>query len=275
MARALKCPLVRPELQRFPDGELHVRVDAELEGQHAILVQSTPFPQNENLLELCFLLDLAKDLGAGRVTAVVPYLAYSRQDRRSKSGEAISVRTVCRLIESAGADDFFTIDLHQEEILRNFSIPAYDLTAMPLLGKYVAKLGLRYPIIVGADQKSFERARKVAAELMADYDFLEKKRITPEKVVSRPKRLEVSKRDIVLVDDIISTGGTIIEATKILRKMGARRVFAACTHGPLVGKAMAKLSATGIRVIATDTVEGRASVISVAPVIVNAIRVGG
>lgn len=275
VAKALRCPIARSELKRFPDGELYVRVNTKLEDEHTIIVQSTPFPQNDNLIELCFLLDAAKDLGAKRVTAVVPYLAYARQERRFKPGEAISAHTVCKLIERSGADDFFTVDIHQDEILRNFLIPAHDLTAMPLLGKKLAELGLHYPVIVGADRKSLERAKRVAAVLMADYDYLEKKRVTPEKIVTQPKRLEISNRDVVLVDDIISTGGTIIEAAKILKKFGARKIIAACTHGVLAGKALSKLSAAGIRLITTDTIESRVSTVSVAPVIADAIKVGG
>ena len=273
VAKALECPLARPELKRFPDGELYVRVGNDLKGEHAVIVQSTRYPQNDNLIELSFLLDAAKDLGAERVTAVVPYLAYARQDKRFKPGEAISIRTVCKLLERAGADDFFTVDVHKDEIMRNFSIPAYNLTAMPLLGRYIAGLGLRDPIILGADRGSLERARRVAAELVTDYDYLEKVRITPKKIATRPKRLEVSKRDVVVIDDVISTGGTVIEAAKILRRQGARQVIAACTHGVLAGNALRKILAAKVkRVIATDTIESRASVTSSAPVIVNAIR---
>ena len=272
VAEALECPLTKPELKRFPDGELYVRVGADLEGEHAVIVQSTRYPQNDNLIELSLLLDATKDLGAKRVTAVVPYLAYSRQDKRFKPGEAISIRTVCKLLERAGADDFFTVDLHQDEIIRNFSIPAHNLTAMPLLGRYIAGLELRDPIILGADQGSLERARRVAAESVADYDYLEKKRITSKRVVIRPKRLEVSKRDIVVIDDIISTGGTIIEAAKMLKRQGARKIISACTHGVFAGNALQKILAAKVKqVIATDTIESRASVVSSAPVIVDAI----
>ncbi len=273
VAKALKCPLTKPELKRFPDGELYVRANADLGDEHAVIVQSTCYPQNDNLIELSILLDTAKDLGAKRVTAVVPYLAYARQNKRFKPGEAISIRTICKLIEHAGADDFLTVDVHQDEIMRNFSIPAYNLTAMPLLGKYIAGLGLHYPVILGADQGALERARRVAAELVADYDYLEKKRITPKKVATRPKRLEVSKRDVVLVDDIISTGGTIIEAAKILKRQGARKIIAACTHGVLAGDVLRKISAAKVKpVIVTDTIESRVSMVSAAPVIAGAIR---
>jgi len=273
VAKQLGHPLVKPELTRFPDGEFYVRADAKLEGEHAIVVQSTPYPQSDNLVELCLLLDLAKDLGAPRVTAVVPYLAYARQDKRFKPGEAISVRTVCKLIEHSGASDVFTVDVHEVEVMRNFACPAYNLTAMPLIGKYLAKLDLHDPIIIAPDEGASPLAKRIAVELMADHDYLEKRRVTPTQVEVRPKRLSVSNRDVVIVDDIISTGGTIIEAAKILKKQGARRLYAACTHPVFAGKALKKVLAAGVKkVVATDTIEHRTSVVSVASVIAEAIR---
>jgi ribose-phosphate pyrophosphokinase len=273
VAKLLGCPLAKPEVTRFPDGESYVRVDYDFKDEHTIVVQSTCYPQNDNLIELFLLLDTAKDLGAKRVTAVVPYFGYARQDKRFKPGEAVSVRTICKLVERAGADDIFTVDIHEEEIMANFSIPAYNLTAMSLIGRYVERLDLRDPIVLAPDQGALRHAKRVAAEFMADYDYLEKTRQTSTKVVMRPKRLDVSKRDVVIVDDIISTGGTVIEAIKILKKQGARDIYAACTHPVLASGALKKIIATGARkVISTDTIEHRTSVISVAPVIAEAIR---
>ncbi len=273
VAKQLSCQMVEPEIKRFPDGELYVRIGAELKGERVVVVQSTYRPQNDNLIELCFLLDAAKDLGAQRVTAVAPYLSYARQDKRFKPGEAISLRTVSKLISQSGADEFITVDVHEEESTRNFSIPAYPLTAMPLLGQYLGRLKLKDPIILGADQGAAERAKRVAVELGVEHDYLEKRRITPAQVVTRPKRLDVAKRDVVIVDDIISTGGTILGATKILRKQRARGIYAACTHLVLVGKALPKLRAAGVkRVIGTDTIEHKVSAVSVAPLIAKAIR---
>jgi ribose-phosphate pyrophosphokinase len=273
LAKHLKCQLVRPELRRFPDGEFYTRIGAELKGEHALVVQSTCHPQNDNLIELCFLLDAAKELGAARVTAVVPYLAYARQGKRFKPGEAISIHTVCKLIERAGADDLITIDVHHEEITRNFSVPAYNLTAMPLLGRYINGLKFKAPVVLGADKGASEHAKQVALEMGVDYDRLEKQRINAEKVVIQPKRLHVANRDVVIVDDIISTGGTIIEAAKVLRNQRAHSIYSACTHAVLAGKALQRIRSAGIRrVIATDTIEHQVSVVSVAPLIANAIH---
>jgi len=273
LAKALGCPLVKPERKRFPDSETYIRIPEEVKGEHVVVVQSTCSPANDNLIELSLLLSAAKDHGAGRVTAVVPYFGYARQDKRFKPGEAISVRTACRIIESAGADDMFTVDIHEDEIIKNFAIPAYNLSAMPLIGRYLTKLNLRAPVVLGADQGSLVRARRVAAEISAEYDYLEKTRHTPTEVVTKPKRLSIAGKDIVIVDDIISTGGTVVEAAKVLKKQKARRVYAACTHPVLVGKALRRILAAGIKkVIATDTIEHKTSVISVAPLIAEAIR---
>jgi len=272
VAKQLKCPLVKPELKHSPHGETYVHIDTKLKGAHAIVVQSTPYPQNDNLMELFFLLGAAKDSGARHVTAVVPYLAYARQSKRYKQGEAISAQTICKLIGHE-ADELFVVDIHDVKIMKNFLIPARDLTAAPLLGQYFSRLNLKRPLILGPDQKAFECASRAAVELGVESDYLTKKRVTPTKVITQTKSLDVAGRDVVIIDDIISTGGTIIEATKSLKQCRARRIYAACTHAVLVGNALKKLTAAGVtKVIATDTIETQVSVASVAPVIAEAIR---
>ena len=272
LAKQLGCGLVKPEIDRFPDGESYVRLDHDFKDEHAIVVQSTPYPQNDNFMELFLLLDTAKDLGAKRVTAVVPYLSYARQDKRFKPGEAISIRTVCKLIERAGADDFFTVDIHEDETMRSFAIPAYNLSAMPLIGKHLERLKPKDLIVLAPDEGALRWVRRAAAEFMADYDYLEKKRITPKKVVVRPKRLDVAGRDVAIVDDIISTGGTVVETIKLLKKQKARSIYVACTHPVLVENALRKIKRAGARkVFATDTIESKISEISVAPLIAGAI----
>ncbi len=275
VAKQLKCPLLNPEIKRFPDGELYVRLDNKLEEEHVVIVQSTHHPQNDNLIELFLLLDAAKDLGARRVTATVPYLTYARQDKQFKPGEATSTHIICKLIEHAGADDFLTVDMHNNGVIQNFSIPTFNLTAMPLLGQYLAKLKLQDPVILGIDQESLERVRRVAIELKADYDYLGKPKVALKKITIQPKHLEVAKRDVILVDDIISTGGTIIEATRILRSQRARKIYAACTHPAVTEDTLQKILKAGVQaVIATDTIEHRTSVVSVAPIIAGTIQQG-
>jgi len=273
VASLLGAELVSAEIRRFPDGELYVRTDAELKRKTVAVIQSTCPPQNDNLIELLLLLDAAKDLGANKIIAVVPYLAYSRQDKRFKPGEAISLRTISKLISQSGAEELITVDIHQEETLGNFSIPAFNQTSMPLIGRYLKELNLRNPIVIGADQGSIKRATLVALELGAEHYHLEKRRITPENVIVYPRNLSVKNRDIVMVDDIVSTGGTIMGAAQMLQEQGARDVYVACAHPVLAGNAMQRLKDAGIKqIIATDTIEKEVSVVSVAPLIAEMLK---
>jgi len=263
---------VRTEVRRFPDGEIYVRVRRDVAGERVIVVQSNGRSQNENLIELLLTLELMKDMGAREVVAVVPYMAYSRQDRRFTPGEAVSAKTVCRLIECAGADHFITVDMHHRETLQHFSIKSNDLTAAHAIGGYLKRLRLKRPLVLGADRGAAERAKNVALEMGADHDYIEKKRISPESVRVSVGGFDVRGRDVVIVDDIISTGGTVAESARILRKNGARTVHAACTHPVLVGNAMEKMRSAGVRrVIATDTIESDVSVVSVAPVVAGTL----
>ncbi|MFH1821807.1 MAG: ribose-phosphate diphosphokinase [Methanobacteriota archaeon] len=273
VASLLGAELVNAEIRHFPDGELYGRIDADLRRKPVAIIQSTCHPQNDNLIELLLLLDTAKILGAKRIVAIIPYLAYTRQDKRFNPGEAISLRTISKLISQSGAEEIITVDIHQEETLGNFSIPAFNLTAMPLLGRYLKDLDLKNPIFIGADQGSIKRSALVALELKAEHYHLEKRRITPENVIVYPKNLSVKGRDIVMVDDIVSTGGTIIGAAKMLQEQGARDVYVACAHPVLSGNARQKLKDAGIKqVIATDTIEKDESVVSVAPLIADMLK---
>lgn len=272
VAKGLKCGLVRREIRRFPDGEFYIRLTSRVKGERVAVIQSTCHPQNDNLVELLLTLDAVRDLGAKRVTAVVPYLAYARQDKRFRPGEAVSFNTVLKLIRMAGADELVTVDVHEGEKIGGKGFPVENLTAMPLLGKFLGKMNLKDAVAMGGDQGSEERARAVAAEMGAEHDYLEKKRITPTKVLTKPKKLDVRGRDVVIVDDIISTGGTVVEAAKILRRQGARRVYAACTHGVLACDALGRLRAAGVKkIVATDTIERRESLVSVAPLVARAL----
>ena len=273
VAESLGVGLVVPELKRFPDGESYVRIPGDLKGERVVVVQSTPRPQNENLFELFLLLSTAKDLGAEHVAAVVPYLAYARQNKPFKAGEAASAHTVCNLIERAGADEVLIVDLHEADVLKYFSIPARDVSAAPIFGRYFKRFDLERPLVLGPDDKAIRQARLAARELGAEADYLEKERVTPDEVMTEIKPLEVEGRDVVVIDDIISTGGTMIEAAKILERLRARKLYAACTHAVLAPGALEKLIAAGFtEVVASDTIETQISSVSAAPVVAEALR---
>lgn len=277
VARQLKCQLIKPELKRFPDGELYARILADVKGENVVVIQSTRYPPNSNYMELFLLLDAVRDLGAKKITAVIPYLAYARQNKRFKEGEAVSLRTVAKLIESVGPDRVYTVDMHAHrigDVQEIFNIPAKNLTAAPLLSKYLYdNYGLKNPVIVGPDEESRRWAETAGKALGADWDYMVKKRLGPEEVEIRPRKLEVEGRDAMVIDDIISTGGTMVKAVKILKKYGARKVYAACTHAVLASGSLRKVRGAGVEeVFATDTIESKISKVSVAPIIADALR---
>ena len=273
VAEELRCKRVSPELKRFPDGELYARVHEELKGESVAVVQSTYSPQDSNYMELFLLIDVAKDLGAERVSAIIPYFGYARQDNRFEPGEAVSVQTIRKLLEGAGADEVITIDAHKAEIMDLFEIPARSLSAMPLVGEYLKGLKLKNPVILAPDRGALNHAEAAAGELGADFDHLVKKRETATKVSMETKELDVKGRDVAIVDDIISTGGTVVEAIKVLKKQGAQRIYAGCTHPVLVGGALDKIRKAGAEdVFATDTIEHEISKVSVGALIADALR---
>lgn len=279
VAKQLKCELTKSELRRFPDGELYVRIPADVRDEDVAVIQSTCYPPNDNYMELFLLLDAAKDLGAERVTAVIPYLAYARQDKRFEEGEALSLKTVAKLIEGVGPDRVFMVDIHAhrvEKISIFFSIPAQSLAAAPLLGRWIAEnYQLRNPVIIGPDEEAQQWAGAAGEAIGADWDFMIKKRIGAREVEIKPRKLEVGGRDVVVIDDIISTGGTMVEAIKILREHGAQKIYAACVHGVFAGDALEKVREAGAQeILATDTIESEISKVSVAPLIADALREG-
>lgn len=265
------------EMKRFPDGEKYLRVLDDVKDHHVIVIQSMHHTPDEFLFEYFLLVDALKDLGAKRVTGFIPYFAYARQDERFKPGEALSFKTVSKLIESVGTDEVFTIDLHQHRVLKSsevFRIPSRNLSAMPLLADYVKKEGmLRNPLVIGPDVEAEQWAKLAAETLHTDYDVFEKKRFAADRVEVRPRKANAKGRDILIVDDIISTGGTIIEASKILFSQGVTRIEVACTHPILATNSLDRIREAGVaNVIGTDTVPGPISYVSVAPLIADEVK---
>ncbi len=277
VARELGLKASEAEIRRFPDGEKYLRINEDVAGQDVVIIQSIHHEPDALLFEYFLLCDTIKDLGAKKVIAVLPYFAYARQDSRFNPGEAVSFRTVTKLIEDVGTSELFSVDMHQHRVGRAsdlFRIPAHNLTAAPLLARYVkSHASPEKPIVVGPDEESEQWASAAAEVIGADHDVLEKKRLGDEKVEIKTRSLTIRGRDVVLIDDIISTGGTIVEATKILKGQGARRIMVACTHPILAHDALARIYESGAEiVIGTDTVPSPISYVSVAPLIAEAIR---
>ncbi|MCD6409045.1 MAG: ribose-phosphate diphosphokinase [Candidatus Verstraetearchaeota archaeon] len=273
LAELTGAQLVKVEYKRFPDGESYIRLPVSVEGEEVVVVQTTYPEQDKRLVELLLMIETAKDLGAKSVTTVAPYLAYARQDRQFRDGEALSVKTVLRLIEAAGATKFVTVDIHKKESLSWLSIEGINVTAVELLSEHLKKQKLSNPVVIAPDVGAKWRAEKAAEILRGETVVLEKHRdrITGE-IVTKGVEVDLRGRDVVIIDDLISTGGTIANAAKIAKKKGAGKVYVACTHALLIGAAMEKMVKAGVdEVIATDTVPSPVSVVGVAPAIAKVL----
>jgi len=277
VARRLGVAVSKLEIKRFPDGEKYLRVQQDVSGRCVAVIQSTFHHPDEYLFEYLLIADSMRDLGAKRIIAVIPYLAYARQDERFNPGEAVTIQTVAKLIESVGTNEFYTVDAHLHRIVdisKIFSIPAYNISAVPLLVEYISRnIDLDNLLVIGPDEESEQWAEAAARILGVDFDVLEKKRINAEKVEIMTRRLSVKNRDVIVVDDIISTGGTMVETTKVLRREGARKIVVACIHPVLSGNALARLYDSGADIVlGTDSIPSPVSRVSLAPAIASALR---
>jgi ribose-phosphate pyrophosphokinase len=282
LAKESNIPFVKLDLKKFPDGERYIRVIGDVEGKTVNVVQSMYQQPDDYLLEYFLIVDNLKDLGASRVRGIIPYFAYARQDGRFNPGEAFSLKTVVNLIEAVGTSEVYTIDLHLhriESISKVFKIPSTNLTVVPDLARYFKlNLKLKNPAVVGPDEEAEQWAKVAAKELGADYDVLEKHRVSASEdkkfgeVDITPRELSMKGRDVLIIDDIISTGGTIVKAMDILKKNGASRIYVATCHPVLVEGALMKIYEAGAEtVVGTDTIPSSISYVSAAPAVAREI----
>jgi ribose-phosphate pyrophosphokinase len=262
------CPM---ETHKFPDGERYIRINGEVE-DGIVVVQSTGFPHDENLLELFLILKTLKNMEIEKIKVVIPYFGYGRQEKAFNKGEAVSAEVVSQLIEFSGASEVYCINLHDDGICDHFQVPAFNLSAIPVIADYL-KDKLDDPLIIAPDSGALGFAEEIANIMGCEYDYLEKKRISPEIVETKPKNLDVEGREAVIIDDIISTGGTIINASQILKERGSSRILVSCVHPVLVEDSLLKIFAAGAeQVIATDTLKSEVSCVSVAGLVAGALR---
>ncbi len=267
LSEQLGCPLAKVESKPFPDGERYVRVDSDLMGKTVIIVQNT-YP-DEKLVELFILQDAVREFKDTRIVTVIPYFGYARQDKVFKPGETIAARTMAKRIQSA-SDQVILIDIHAPTIADWFDVPCKSVSSMADIAEYLKDKEV--DAILAPDKGALARAGEVAKELGVDFDHMEKTRVDGFTVSMKPKDLDVSGKRVVIVDDIIATGGTIIKATEHLKANGAKEVWAACTHGLFTNDAVPRLDAVLDRLIATDTLESESTKLSVAPSIVRALE---
>lgn len=253
----LKVPLCAAEVGRFPDGETSVHIGENVRGADVFVIQPTSPPVNENLMELLIMIDALKRASAGRITAVIPYYGYGRQDRKHMGRVPISARLVANLIETAGADRVLTLDLHAGQIQGFFNVPVDNLMIDPIFIDYFRSRGLadEGTVIVSPDLGAVKRARAIAEGLGRPLAIMEKRRRSGEQVEALNLIGEVEGRRAIIVDDIISTGGTFIETVKVLQQEGTEEIYGAFTHGLLTGDALVRLRAFPIeRVVVTNSV---------------------
>ncbi len=272
VADELNAELAGVTCRVFPDGELYLRIESEIAGDECVVVQSTPRPQNRNIFELLALLETLREGGAKEITAVVPYFAYARQDRSFAQGEAVTSRVLAKHI-SLHADKFIGINLHKSAILDYFGIEAEEIDASPELGEYFRSRGIEDCVVISPDKGALAMAERVASCLGCEHDYLEKTRLGPGEVVVKPKNLNVQGMNAIIVDDIIDSGGSMVEAIRMLRAQGAANIYVACIHAVATGSAIARLFAAGAKeVVGTNTIPSQISFISVASRIAQVLR---
>lgn len=262
------------EYKHFPDGESYVRLEGSVQNEHVVIVQTTSAPQDSRLMQLAFLADASKRNGASKVAVVVPYLGYARQDKMFLKGEGVSIETVARMLNAAGVDALVTVNIHSENTLKEFSFPAETLSAIPLLAEYFIEKGYRKAFALAPDKGAMYIAKQAQAVLGGGVGYLDKRRDRyTGQTTQSADGLNVKGQTVIIFDDIISTGGTIVGATKILRGLGATRIFAACVHPVLVGDAERRIIEAGVEeIVGTDSVPNHISKVSLAPLISKVLK---
>ena len=279
IADGLGVPLGEAQVKKFSDGEISININESVRGADTYIVQSTCDPVNDNLMELLIMIDALKRASAGRITAVIPYYGYARQDRKAKSRDPITAKLVADLIEAAGADRVLTMDLHANQIQGYFDIPVDHLLGGPILVDYFAKKQIEDLVVVSPDHGSVKRVRAVAEKLDIPMAIVDKRR--PKANISEVMNIigDVKDKNILLIDDMIDTAGTLVNAANAIRKMGGKEIYASFTHPVFSGPAIQRLKDSCIKeIVILDTIAlpkekemDKIRVISSAPLFAKAI----
>jgi ribose-phosphate pyrophosphokinase len=280
IAQSLHVPIGDAEVSRFSDGEVFVQVNENVRGTDVFVVQPTCPPVNENLMELLVMIDAFKRASARRITAVLPYYGYARQDRKVQPRVPITAKLVAVLLEAAGVDRILALELHAGQIQGFFNVPVDHLYANPVIIDYLGKKELRDPVVVSPDAGGVERARAIAKRLNANLAIIDKRREGPNQAVAMHLIGEVRGRDAVVIDDMIDTAGTLAQAVTTVKREGARRILACGVHAVLSGPAIDRISASPLEeTVVTNSIPvsdakraARITVLSVAPLLGEAIR---
>jgi len=282
ISKKLKLKLINTNIKRFADGEIYIEINENIRGNSVFVIQSTSNPANDNIMELLLCIDALRRSSAKNITAVIPYFGYARQDRKVAPRTSISAKVVSNLITNAGANRIVTVDLHAGQIQGFFDIPVDNLFTTPLFARYIKKkFKSKNLVCVSPDVGGVQRTRGLATKIKADLAIIDKRRPEPGKSQVMNIIGEVKGKNCIIVDDIIDSGGTIVNAVEALKKAGAIDVYVFITHAVLSGEAAEKIKRSKIKkLIITDTIDNTAKiknnskfeVISIAPLMAEAIN---
>lgn len=275
----LGASLGEAKIGRFNNGEIQVIIEESVRGKEVFVLQSTSQPVNENLMELLIMVDAFKRASAKNITAVIPYYAYARQDRKTRGREPISAKLVANLLYTAGVTRVVTMDLHAGQIQGFFDIPVDHLPGVPLLADYIRSKKLEDIVVVSPDLGGVTRARSLADRLHTDIAIIEKRRPMPGVAEVMNLIGDINGKTAVIIDDMVDTAGSLTEAAAALMKFGAKEVYACCTHAVLTDPAIARIEKSAIKeLVVTNTIpltpdkqSDKIQVVSVAPILGEAI----
>lgn len=283
IAEELNIPYINTEFKRFPDGENYLRLNIEDEtsiaNKEVIIVQSTgpsfQGSQNERLFQLLMMIDSVIRIGVENIKVVVPYLAYARQDKIFRPGESKFANVIVRLIDSMEIDEFYTVDVHNPEIMEEFACKAINIDSMQVLADYIKAKGGKDIIVVSPDKGAVERSKAFASHFEEDVpvDFFEKKRDVETGEITMSGKLSLENKDVVIADDIIATGGTMAKAINLSKQSGAKKVYAVATHALLLENATYRILDAGANeIIGTDSIDNEVSKVSLAKPIADYLK---
>jgi len=281
IVKCLKMPLGKAVVKTFSEGEISAKINENVRGKDVFIVQSTSPPPNKNLMELLILIDALKRASAKRITAVMPYFGYARQDRKDQPRVPITAKLVANLVTVAGADRVLTVDLHADQIQGFFDIPLDHLFAVTTFVNHFNKLKLKNLVLVSPDVGGIKMARAYAKRLNSPLAIVDKRRVSAEdiEIMNILGEEEIKGRNAIIIDDLVATAGSLVEAANALKKAGAKDIYAAITHAVLSGPAIKRIDGSVIKTIfVTDSIplngkkHKKIKVLSIAPLLAEAIK---
>ncbi|MCV0400118.1 MAG: ribose-phosphate diphosphokinase [Nitrosarchaeum sp.] len=274
ISKKLNAKFLKTELKIFHDGESKLTIKGMKKAQKIIVVQSTHTPVDTNLIRAFSLIHQARQMSS-EVIAVIPYMGYAKQDKEFLKGEIITISVIAKLLKAAGATKLIVVDIHSNEELKFFKIPSKNLSAVPLLANHFAKIELHQPLVVSPDLFWENKAKEFAKILNCEYIALNKQRNrkTGELIIKSSRIPKANFQDMILLDDMVSTGGSIVKAIKFLKKKNLGRIYVACTHAVLSGNAENRLKKAGVcKIISTNTISGKYALVDLSGIISKIIQ---